>query len=342
MEKIDIITVVFRDELCALSLQARSIARNFGSETIGRIIVVINDLQENEVRRAVEDMRHEYGQHAGKLCIVLPKDIITRPKTIAQNIDRWLVKRVFLNKRRSKGWDGHPGWHVQQFLKLLAVRSAVSDFVLILDSKNIAIKPVTMSDFVDGGRARTYWLRPGKKQMDWVFGSYRAIGRRVPAGLSLVTPTVTPVVYGREWLKQAVDFLENRLGLLDCYFIRRKRIATEFMLVFATAEYQLGDSRKIFSDNLEPPLTIFTSTPDSVIDDLLQRARQGHGLFLGVHRRRFNAFSESQLQCLYDIWKNTGIVSDVSEAAEIATELASISNELIKRGDGLAVKYAGS
>ncbi len=50
----DVVTVVFREELPLLALQARSIARFLDPDAVGRILVVVNDFHEDDCAAAVE------------------------------------------------------------------------------------------------------------------------------------------------------------------------------------------------------------------------------------------------------------------------------------------------
>ena len=109
---IDLITVVFREELPALKLQAQSIALYCQRINVGKICVVVND----DVAVVNEIQPEWWGQFRDQVTVI--------PRTT------WPCK--FVNN----------GWVSQQVLKLLSTEFCISAWSMILDAKTIFVKAV--------------------------------------------------------------------------------------------------------------------------------------------------------------------------------------------------------
>jgi hypothetical protein len=109
---IDIITVVFREELDVLRLQARSIELYCHSADLGRIYVVVNDatVDTSEIDLAW------WGTLRDRVTVV---HRAAWPVAYAEN-----------------------GWLTQQLLKLMATELCTSTWSMVLDAKTIFVKPV--------------------------------------------------------------------------------------------------------------------------------------------------------------------------------------------------------
>jgi hypothetical protein len=108
----DIITVVFRDEIPVLKLQAKSIELYCQESQLGRIYVIVND-----DRMDVSDL----------------------------SLDWWgkFRNQVTVVHRTAWGIDYNTnGWLTQQLLKLLATDLCTSKWSMVLDAKTLFVKPV--------------------------------------------------------------------------------------------------------------------------------------------------------------------------------------------------------
>jgi hypothetical protein len=109
---IDIVTVVFREELDVLKLQAKSIQRYCNNLDVGRIIVVINDdtMTINEVDT------QWWGSFQERVVVV--------------HRSHWSIDYA------------QNGWLTQQLLKILATEFCVSKWSMILDAKTLFVKAI--------------------------------------------------------------------------------------------------------------------------------------------------------------------------------------------------------
>lgn len=119
---IDLITVVFRDEVPALKIQARSIDEYVSATDINCITVVVND--DVDVIDLIDTAW--WGRHQSKVVIV------------PRSFDTTVL-----------------GWESQQLCKLLAAADSKSPWSMVLDSKTWFIRPLEMTKLFDSiGRAQ--------------------------------------------------------------------------------------------------------------------------------------------------------------------------------------------
>lgn len=327
--RIDVVTVVFREELPLLALQARSIARFFDPDAVARLLVVVNDVHEDATAAAVEALRPLYGPLAGRLEVVRP-DGLTSPRAWGplRRAELWyvrhgrgpLMRRLPRRDRLASGWRGNPGWSMQQAQKLLVVNAARAPHVLILDAKNFFVEPVGHATFVAAdGRARTRRVAVEPLQRGWVEASFRKLGVDAAAPAE-APPTTTPVVFETALMHEGVDALEARLGPLEVFFSLWKGRATEFMLMFAAIDRGQGLWWDRFAPGLPDSATIYAKGGDRAVLDLLAA---GTALpLMGLHRRVLRRIGGEARAALAAFWVGLGLFATVDEARALLSEAA--------------------
>lgn len=110
---IDLVTVVFSEELPVLRLQAQSIARYFTADDLGKIYIVVND----DTTTIEQVDTNWWGPYQNRVVVV---------HRSAWNIDY-----------------AENGWLTQQLLKLTATELCTNKWSMILDAKTIFVKPVS-------------------------------------------------------------------------------------------------------------------------------------------------------------------------------------------------------
>jgi hypothetical protein len=122
------ITVVFRDEIETLKIQARSI--DLYVNDVSNITVVINDT-----------------------------DLDIDPSWWGRHSDKVTIKKYDYTVRIN-------GWENQQLLKLLAASEATTDWSVVLDAKTLFIRPYDVSKVFDNGRVKSGILQVFKQFTD--------------------------------------------------------------------------------------------------------------------------------------------------------------------------------
>jgi hypothetical protein len=328
----DIVTVVFGEELPLLALQARSLARFLDSAAVGRLLVVVNDFHEDACVAAAEALRPHYGPLAGRLEVIRPDALRSdRRRSARQRAELWYVKhgrgplmrRLPRRERLASGWRGNPGWSMQQAQKLLAVNAASAPYVLILDAKNFFVAPAGLDTFVAAdGRARSRRVPLGELQRKWVQASFRKLGLAAP-DIAEAPPTVTPVALERGLMREGVDAIEDRLGPLESFFSLWKGRATEFMLLFAAIDRGLGRWWDRFADGLPEAATVYNKGDDLAVREAIARAGAEGSPLMGLHRRAMRRIDDETGAALAGFWLDLGLFKSVDDARAVMAEARS-------------------
>ncbi len=326
-DRIDVVTVVFGEELPLLALQARSIARFLDPDAVERILVVVNDVHENATAAAVEALRPLYGRFAARLEVVRPDALgVRRRPGPLRRAELWYVRhgrgpimrRLPRRDRLASGWRGNPGWSMQQAQKLLVVNAARAPYVLILDAKNFFVTPVGLSTFVAAdGRARTRRVRVETLQRGWIEASFRKLGLGVAAPAE-APPTTTPVVFETALMREGVEVIEDRLGPLETFFSLYKGRATEFMLMFAAIDRGLGLWWDRFAEGLPDSATVYAKGGDAAVQAMLAAAPDLP--LMGLHRRVLRRIGDDTRAALAGFWLRLGLFDTLDEARALLAE----------------------
>jgi hypothetical protein len=330
--RLDLVTVVFGEELPLLALQARSVARFVEAADIGRILVVVNDVHEDRVAAAVEALRPLYGPLADRLEVVRPDALASARKWgAAQRAALWYVRhgrgpimrRLPRRDRLASGWRGNPGWSMQQAEKLLVANLLTAPYAVILDAKNYFVAPVGLDTFVaKDGRARTRWVAVEDLQRGWIRASFDKLGLAAPVP-EAAPPTTTPVALDAATMREGLALIEDRLGPLEAFFSLRKGRATEFMLLYAAIDRGLGEWRRRFADGLPEPVTVFAKGGDAAVSEALAAAVPKGALMMGLHRRVLRRIGEDTRAALARSWVGLGLFGTLDEARALLSEAKS-------------------
>jgi uncharacterized protein DUF6492 len=312
---LDIATVVYSRELPLLRLQACSMARYLDPAGIGRIVVVVNDIDEAACAARVEAMRAAWGRLAPRLEVVgadalfALRPAANGPRGPRQRFRLWFAR----NRRRyplgvKRGWRGNRGWAVQQALKLAVARHGDSPMVLLLDAKNHFVKPVGLSSFVSpDGRALSFTDLPGDKRNLWIAGSFRLLGLPPPGRQVPSPPTVTPVVVPRAVLRGCLDAVERRVGPVEAFFARAKGDLSEFMLIYAFVAGHCGGWDAVFAPGLVPSASIHRRSDAAEIERVLARVEDGTAEIFSVHDSRLVGLAPDPRRRIEAIWRDRGL-----------------------------------
>lgn len=222
------------------------------------------------------------------------------------------VRPGSLGLRETAGGGGQ-GWKLQQAAKLAFARQARTEYFMVLDSKNIAVRPVGTEDLIDRGRA-SWVLEPVRRHPAWWRGSTWALDHgdfdRSPDRLAI--SSATPVIFHAPTVVAMVAWLERRHGQsLQRFFEQRRLIrdrfmrATEFTLYYAYLDRErLGDRYHVASDRLhDRESQIWASFNPELRAERLRRILSGacEGLFTGIAFAAWEALPESSRAALHAV-----------------------------------------
>ena len=206
---------------------------------------------------------------------------------------------------RETAGGGAQGWKLQQAAKLAFAARARTEYFMVLDSKNIALRPMGAIDLVDRGKA-PWVLEPVRHHPDWWRGSVWALDHagfdRSPERLAI--SSATPVIFHAPTALAMVAWLERRhRESLQRFFERRRLIrdrfmrATEFTLYFVYLDRErLADRYHVASDRLhDRDSQIWASSSPALRAERLRRILSGgsQGLFTGITYAAWEALPES-------------------------------------------------
>jgi len=273
---IDIVTVVFEQEISVLQAQAQSIALHCQHIGIRNIYVVLNDSE-----------------------------------TIASQIDpAWwgpLANAVLVIPRTafSTPFDEN-GWVSQQVLKLMAASISYNTYSMILDAKTIFVRQLDPNTIVDSaGRIQTGILplypvfAPAKKIVDELFemNLQRQVG---PGGV--------PCIVHNDTVRMMIADVTLRTKTSFPIWFQRQGVLTEFVLYSAFVQHLCGDIGVLYDqhNHLGGIVNVAHDETKSWLIKLNQM-RKGETLTVSVHRSAWQQLTPQQRQEYRDLLTQRGI-----------------------------------
>ncbi len=292
------ITVVYGRELGLLELQARSFSQFVPASLVQEIVVILNDLNLDKLRKKVELIRSAYGPHADKLRILDPDELLKHKRKIGLSARVKLISPWLLGRRpRAGGWRGHKGWLTQQALKLSAARFVCANYSVILDAKNIWLAPMEITDFVanDGRAFANYFMGyAGKNQQAWFPPSLAAVGMPEDTPIDRTTSFLTPFVVPTEILLGCIYEIEKVRGSVAAAFLLYKPNPTEFFTINAYILKSYGHFDAIFSEGLEPGIVLSAKTSEESFNQILDAIDARESKHLALHSGAWRRFDQAQ------------------------------------------------
>jgi len=214
---------------------------------------------------------------------------------------------------RRAGDDPGRVWKLQQAAKLSFARYARTEFYMVLDSKNLALRPVRLDDMIRGNRA--CWIfEPASIHAKWWRGSAWALAHRrfdmAPERTAL--SSATPAIFHTASVVAMITWLERHHGeSLERFFTKVRPIrdrlmrATEFTLYYVYMDREgLGHARHFVWDRFhDSESQIWISSTPAMREERLRRILGGRttGLFTGIHFSTWVTLPEAQRAGLHAV-----------------------------------------
>lgn len=194
----DIITVVFREELDVLKLQAQSIELYCQSLDIGRIIVVVNDPDMD----IIEVDFDWYGKFKDRVQVV--------------QRSAWTINYI------------PNGWVTQQALKLIASTLGDSQYSMIVDAKTLFVRPILIEDIFDSDQK----LKLGQLNVYPVFEPSQHITEKLfdVKIEQQLGPGGVPFVVDNSQVQYMINWIESTTGQNFLSWFQEQGMLTEFIL----------------------------------------------------------------------------------------------------------------
>jgi hypothetical protein len=319
------VNVTFPGELPLLRLQARSMGLYLPGDLVAEVLNIVNATDEAPAHEELEAVRGDYGPLAGKVRNVTASEVFAAgPNRVG--LVHWpkriVAENPWLYARRRAGWRGNDGWQMQQALKLGAARIAAGDDVVILDSKNIFLAPMSARDFMADTGQPLARFDHGKAHLAqrWLGASIKALG--LDPALAETRPILsilTPAVFERRFLTDLLDALEAREGPVQGVFAMPWNRATEFMLITGWS-LKGGGLARYFEEGLMDPFNLNYRHTEEFRLRRLGEAVEG-GKLVTPHRAVMTSLSPELRAGLATLLADRGVVDGPGAFDEVVDDL---------------------
>lgn len=266
---IDLITVVFREELSILRLQARSTELYCSAAALGRIYVIINDADMD----AGEIDLNWWGSLRDRVTVV--------------HRSAWTVVYV------------ENGWLTQQMLKLMATDLCRSTWSMVLDAKTIFVKPVApVSDRPLVGVLDIYPVFDVSRQrVNDLFG-VELTQQLGPGGV--------PFILNNELTREMIKEVSLRTGQSFGQWFQAQGMVTEFILYSGYVLYKFGSFDAIY--NTESIAVKPCNLCHSEVASFGRKfAEMQHSTTVSIHRRAWQQLTAEQQNAYTQFLADRGI-----------------------------------
>lgn len=299
MPKIDVVTVFFGLELPFMEVQAMSIDKCFDPALVNQIIVVVN-----EPTRAAEDatvvqfeqrVRHRYGQF---------KD------------------RVVLLRGSQFGELSEKGWLTQQACKLAVANHCTSDYYIVLDAKNHAIRPVVADSLFDSSGIPTkIFTKTRQDQRPWLDASFSYLGEKNLIPSYRCPSSAPPFPIRTQICSDLVDLIEEKESTnITSFFLNKQDVSTEFTLYIAYTA-KTGTLDDCMRNGKSTYASLRGKIDRAKIADTKERIDNANVWCFSVHRRAFRDIRERTLRTIAQAW-TIALFPTFDEALASAHQLA--------------------
>ena len=275
---IDIVTVVFREELPILRLQAESIELYCQNMTLGNIVVVIND----ESMSTADIDPAWYGNMAERVQIVHRQALA----------DQWADN----------------GWLTQQLCKLLATADRTfSKWTMILDAKTILIQPV-LKERLFNEQGQLTWgyapivpvFEPSRRMVSDLFG----INQKDVAG-----PAGIPFFFNNEIVRDMIKEIERRTNKLFATWFQEAGMITEFILYSGYVQYRYGSLSHLYTNKFFKAYTLcnMCHTEAQQFDLKFDQMKAPSNITVSIHRNAWAQLTQPQQKQYQEFLLSKGI-----------------------------------
>lgn len=282
---IDLITVVYGQELPLIELQASSLDLYVLPQDINSITVIINDTVDVTVNPVW------YGKHIDKVNVIHYATLTSDAITVS-------------------------GWDSQQLFKLLAAANSTTDWSMVLDAKTMFVQQLDLTKFINGDKSyHTLMPVPNcfSNELSFVeeFYNINLNGMFIgPAGVPFMLHTAT--------VKELINHIEQQNNITFSQFfqsyVSNPPRVTEFILYSGFVVYKYGSFDHIYI-NIDPNYIFYNiSDWETAYFDELVRAIQSNLskiLTISVHRRTWASISDTQRTRWLELLVDLKIINNV-------------------------------
>lgn len=259
---IDICTVVFRDEIPVLRVQAESLSLYAQGLGVRNIYVVVNDDE-----TIVSEIDPAWWGPLASHVLVVPRSAFSTP---------WVDN----------------GWVSQQLWKILAASMSYNVYTMALDAKTILVKPMLLSQLVDAsGRIKTGTLplypvfEPSKKITEQLFGIEMS---------QQLGPGGVPFFFHNDTVRFMIAEATFRTQQSFPTWFQSQGCLTEFVLYSGYVQYRFQTLESFYHpDTAVFPVNVCHSEVGA-FDRKINEMKQSTTTSVSVHRQAWKELSQEQ------------------------------------------------
>jgi len=278
---IDFITVVFRQELFYLEIQAQSIEQYVDTDRIGTIFVVVND--QESVCNLVDT--NWYGVNKHKVKVIWAESFGCTD---------------FLN-----------GWASQQYYKLATANIANSKWSVCLDAKTWFVRILDFELlFEQDGRVKlaSFPTIPVFKSAECAVNEFFNINSK-----QVIGPGGVPFLFNTEEMKFLTQYLEQKDTNLYNYFtgvVQYPTLVTEFMFYSGWIAYRYGDHSTLYSNDQYYKVTNIADFETEDFDNKFKQMLEDQNLTASIHRRVYPKLTTEELETWVDFLRSKNLTKN--------------------------------
>jgi hypothetical protein len=276
---IDIVTVVFAQEIAILRVQAQSIDLYCRDIGVKNIFVVVNDA--DNVTDQIDPAW--WGSFADRVQVVA-----------RSSFDCDFVSN---------------GWVSQQVLKMLAASSSANEWSMVLDAKTIFVNTFPIDKLFD----KDHKLKVGLLPIYPVFEPSRQITNQL-FGIDLkhqAGPGGVPFFFHTQTLRDMIEYLEQRVNQNFSEWFQSQGMLTEFILYSGWIEYRSGLDRCYSNWSCFNVCNLCHSELDIADTKISEYMHDPRILTVSIHRNAWSQLNNAQQQTYRDFLISRGISREI-------------------------------
>lgn len=276
---LDLITVVFRDELPLLKIQAESIHKYVSTQNINSITVVVND---------TDDVA----------------DLI--------DVSWWQQHQDRVQVKCYSKWNYAcriTGWENQQICKLLAAAESTAEWSMVLDAKTWFVRPLDLTRLFSNSKANTGFI-PVMEVFD---SSRQFVENLYSIKLDLVLgPGGVPFMFHTDTVQELVNSIDNFIEFFQTN-VKYPNLVTEFHLYSGYVLNKFGSYEALYNKTQYYQVVNIADYEAPEFDVLFKTMSSANILTVSIHRRTYKDLSESQITQWINFLKDKSVIHNELE-----------------------------
>lgn len=272
---IDIVTVVFKQELPVLQAQAQSVERYCQDIGIRNIYVVVNDDES-----VVGEIDSAWWGALSNKVLVIPRSAFSTDYS-------------------------DNGWLSQQALKLMTSATSYNTWSMVLDAKTIFVKPLQLSELLDAqerpqvGQLEIYPVFDRSKQIVNELFSIDLQKQLGPGGV--------PFIINNQMARALIAEVEHRTAMKFPEWFQAQGMLTEFILYSGYIQYR-GFTNVLYNVDNNDLVPVNICHSEVAAFDRKFKEMQ-NALTVSVHRNAWTEFTAEQRQQYQHFLIDRGILA---------------------------------